>query len=142
MSWMQMAPFVLNTNGGVDEDGIVAAYHKAMDEQGVSRQQRPTLVSYHKGPLLDLAQWQLLSGFDRHSMSPDGMARIVTPELTLLLEADDTYWNLGCPPVEGVEVDFFGTPMPEAGRLPGPFQNLQKGKNRLVLWPVRMLCEQ
>lgn len=57
-------------------------------------------------------------------------------------KADDTYWNLDCPSVEGVEVDFFGTPMPEAGRLPGPFQNAQKGKNRLVLWPVRALCEQ
>ena len=42
-------------------------------------------------------------------------------------KADDTYWNLDCPPVEGVEVGFFGTPMPEAGRLPDPFSECPEG---------------
>jgi hypothetical protein len=47
-------------------------------------------------------------------------------------------WKMNCPRIERVDSDFFGQPLPTDKPLPGPFQNLTKGSNRLPLWPVRM----
>jgi hypothetical protein len=135
MSWLYMLPFVTNTNGGVNFDGMLKAFDKAMDAKGVPAEQRPRLINYHKGPLLGLEQWQALTKYDLHSAQPKGSADIVTRELLARVQFDEASWKLGCKPVEGVEKDFFGKPMP-AAPLPGPFQRLQKGGNEIVLWPV------
>jgi len=136
MSWMFMLPFVTNTNGGVSYEGMVAAYNRAMDEKGVPAEKRAALVNYHKGPLLNLEQWRLLTKYDAHSLQPKGGAGITAPELLAELNIDDSPWKLGCKAIDGVDKDFFGKPMPKDNPLPGPFQDLKKGANQFVLWPV------
>ena len=137
MTWLHMMPFVANINGGVDYDGIVEAYRKAWSESGDAMGDPPPLEEYHRGPLLDLIQWRILTGNDRHSTSAEKHVELVATEPTLRSDADDAYFTIECPAVEGVDRDFFGRPMPDDDRLPGPFQNLKRGKNQLLLWPIR-----
>ncbi len=135
MSWLHMMPFVANVNGGVDYDGIVAAFHKAYEEKGVAREDRPPILKYHRGPLLGLDGWRTLTGFDVHSDQPDARYGFVATELTASVEMKETPPQLGAQPIPGIERDFYGRPLP-AAPIPGPFQNLVRGKNRLNLWPV------
>ena len=86
--------------------------------------------------MLSLPQWQLL-GMDTHSrMTMSPRSEIRPQDLVVKLVMDKSAWELGCKPIKGVDKDFFGNPMPK-NPVPGPFQNLNEGENRFIIWPVR-----
>lgn len=55
--------------------------------------------------------------------------------LDIDLDFGDSLPALGCPPVAGVERDFFGAAIGNPA-LPGPFQRLEKGFSKILFWPL------
>ncbi len=86
---------------------------------------------------LALERWQQLMHQDEHSgvSDPGRQASFCAPTATFQFEADPALLSAPCQPVEGVDTDYFGKPLP-AHPLPGPFQDLQAGTNTLNLWPL------
>ena len=132
--------FVLNTAGGrVASDSIRHEFSAALDAGNVPRDEWPNLYLWTALPYLTLEQWRFFAKQDRNS-------RAVKPEHSTLrsrlleveLAFDESLRNFSCPPVKGVDRDFYGNPLPQPSPLPGPFQILEGGDNRLQIWPV--LC--
>ena len=107
----------------------------ALQANGVSKAEWPGPSTW---PAVALAHWRLLMGMDAHSV--DSASAVTTKldsgDLSLSLQAGPDLLQIGCPAVRGVDRDYFGKGMPTSGRLPGPFQALRQGSNRLSLWPV------
>ena len=134
-SQISYVPFVANTSGGHSIEQILALLEKAYEVNKVPTEERYIPRPFHFGPLLTLNQWQLL-GMDRHSLEPEIQGQgIRSRDMDLSFVIDDTPWMLGCKPINGIDNDFFGNPMPD-NPLPGPFQNLKKGENHYVFWPI------
>lgn len=132
--------FRINNNGGTLSPTDLAATIRA--KAGVD-----------STPNLPFAAWQRASGWDTHSIAlvienkrppeylkgagPERSARFAARELYVEFLDGGALQRLHCPPVPGVDRDFFGTPLPVAtpGALAGPFQTVTAEKNRFVLWP-------
>ena len=145
-------PFVANNKGPGGKPGAGLQYHEVVkqleiaykrgnvspDEGNQPRYFHKAGVgdSYYEGTMLSLRQWRLM-GMDKHSLMtsvPGNNIRAL--DLDVSLKVDESPWKLGCKPIRGVDKDFFGNPMP-GNPLPGPFQNLKEGDNRLIIWPVK-----
>lgn len=105
---------------------------------------------------LNLDQWREVSGNDIHSLTTrldkDMLGTFATEirmnfrrppkkeDFAVAREAAgepiDDLWMVKTVPVEGMDTDFLGNPFPKDNPRPGPFQQLVKGPNRLLLWPV------
>lgn len=133
--------FVLNTSGGRTAiDSIRIAFAESLDANQVPEMDRPNLNLWTIAPYLTLQQWRLFANHDLHSLvvkleHSTLRSRILDVELTF----DQSFWTMSCPPVDGVDTDFYGEPIPQTKAHPGPFQTLSKGNNWLQLWPV--LCK-
>jgi hypothetical protein len=132
--------FQLNSShAAIKAERMVAAFREALDRAGVPAGARPNLELWSQlGYPLDLDQWRLFSGNDRASATIKlyhEMLATRVPEFTVKLDAAP--WSVPCRPVAGVDRDYLGY---ELGRvqklLPGPFQHLRTGPNRIVLWPL------
>jgi len=160
-SWgspMHQPLLVLNTN----KDRVaIADLAQRLDQLPAER--RPNPVLWCEMPLCTLEQWQVVAGYDQHSCVP----RILRPrlglqDLVLDLVIDDSAARVGCQPVEGVDRDLLGAPLPRQP-LAGPCQNLQAAtefvdgkdyatphrgayerlgnpaqRNRIPLWPIQV----
>lgn len=160
--------FVWNTNKGrVPMTDLVQRFVKAMDAAGVPAEDRPNLKLWAQTPLLTFQQWQTATGFDRHSVVPVVLRPQFSPHtLRLQFVIDDSPAKVGCKPVDLVDRDLFGQPIPREGALAGPFQKLSmtpglddrsqvepfRGPfnrvkndaatlNRVLLWPLPELPE-
>ncbi len=85
---------------------------------------------------LPLDLWQAATGNDRTSTTTrctrdSLLARTIAWQFTF----DDAVTTVRCAPVTGVTHDWYGDQL-SAQPLPGPFQRLDAGENRIVLWPV------
>lgn len=119
--------------------------------RGLSPDQQPNLAQWLQRPDLSLTQWRAASGNDRNSLVTrlrDDMLGLHALELRLNAMTSgkeprpiEELWRVRTIAVPGVEEDFFGNPLPKEGALPGPFQNVEKGANRWLLWPVRPLLK-
>jgi hypothetical protein len=127
--------FSYNTSGTrVKSETVVAAFQRALAE--VPQSAHPNLALWAVLPYLSLDQWRLLSGNDKRSQTamlrhPMLRSRIFDVDL----DFGESLPAMECPPVEGVDRDYFGNPIGKAA-FPGPFQRLEKGLNRIVFWPV------
>ena len=145
-------PFVANNKGPGGKPGAGLQYHevveqleRAYEQNNVSPEEGNQPRYFHKagvgnpyyeGTMLSLAQWRLM-GMDKHSLMTSVLGNNIRAlGLDVSLKVDKSPWKLGCKPIRGVHKDFFGNPMPK-NPLPGPFQNLKEGDNRLIIWPVR-----
>jgi hypothetical protein len=108
-----------------------------MDSKGFNFSDHNVLIGkLSLGDRVDLGTWREKLGWDEHSTDRGLTGWSLDKEsLTLTLTVDDAFLEMKCPPVPGVERDFSGNPI-GAGSLPGPFQNLKKGKNTIRLWPI------
>lgn len=114
-------------------------------------EQRPNVKQWSERPDLTLDQWRALSGNDRNSLVTrisDDILGLHTLEVRFNFRRSgrnaspvEELWKVHSVPVEGVDADFFGNPLPKDGALPGPFQNVVKGPNRWLLWPVEPLLK-
>jgi len=140
-AWLLYVMLVANNSAGTNATAreAQAALDRAVAEEDIQAEDMPKVIKYQGGILLTLDQWQLLSKQDLHS----GIARLSRqaihtqdePYLTFRLN-NDVPFKLGCRPVQGVDKDFYGNPLPAENPLPGPFQNLKAGANLLRLWPA------
>lgn len=85
---------------------------------------------------LPLDLWRAATGNDQDSLATrctrdSLLARTIAWQFTF----DEAATALLCAPVAGVTHDWQGMPLSERP-LPGPFQRLDAGENRIVLWPV------
>jgi hypothetical protein len=120
-----------------DYEQVAAAFEEAMDRHGVRREQRPNLgpwIYHHK---LDLNLWRIFTGNDADAQvmkvnkpcmgTRTGFLEINLPEALRPLDGA---------PAEGVDRDLLGQPIPRNRALPGPFQQIERGFNRIVFWPA------
>jgi hypothetical protein len=118
------------------------------------------LTGLERRPELTLEEWRALTGNDRNSRITRIERDIVgtfalevrmnfrkpssREDFNVAREAGgweviDDLWQVGTVPLEGMDCDFLGHPFPEAGALPGPFQQVRKGPNRFLVWPVKAM---
>lgn len=132
--------FLSNTSHQhVKADAIVNDLRAALQRAGRPVPPAEALLYSPAGPTLSLEEWRLLTGFDLASRTLvlyHEMLGSRVPDFTF--RPDATIWRMDCPAVAGVDRDFLGRPMPDADRLPGPFQDVRAFEtNRYILWPVR-----
>ncbi len=94
-------------------------------------------ISMEQPAPLDLTAWREKTGNDANSRDPASpllQAGLKGSELTI--EAQPAFFEIAAVPTEGF--DFFGNAATRSPPLPGPFQTLVGGENRLRLWPPDM----
>ncbi|RPI21290.1 MAG: right-handed parallel beta-helix repeat-containing protein [Acidobacteria bacterium] len=160
--------FVLNTNKGrLEMKTLVDRFSHALETANVPKGDWPNLKLWEQNPLLTLAAWQLVAGYDRHSRVPAVLRPQFSPHsLVLQFLIDESPRRLGCNPVELVDRDLLGEPITAGNCLPGPFQKLNltsglddrsqvepfrgpfnrvpnrpENLNRILLWPLPELPE-
>lgn len=120
------------------KENTLALFKKSLEEAGIPKDEWPNLDWWQEHYYVPLGIWRKVLGNDLRSRVMrairDGLqSRLVSWEM----DFDATLGQVECAPVPGVDKDFFGRPMPAERPLPGPFQGLKEGRNRIVLWPVR-----
>ena len=151
--------FVVNTN----KDRVAITDLAKRLEKALTKEQRPNLALWKETPLLTLAQWQQVTGWDQYSRIPVLLRpNLGNADLVAEFVIDDTASRVGCKPVPGVDRDYQGKPMPRRNPKAGPFQSLKAASelsngedystpnrgayeklrkpsaiNRFALWPVR-----
>jgi hypothetical protein len=120
------------------EDVVVRDVKKKLKKAGVPKSQWPNFNLWKKHFLVSLDMWRKVFGGDKKSrimrVIRDGLqSRMVTLDFNF----DDTPHKVKCKPIAGVDKDFYGNKLPRKNPMPGPFQKLESGHNRIVLWPVR-----
>lgn len=119
--------FIYNTNKHrVAMEMLLDQFKQALDRAKVSSTERPNLEEWAELPLLTFDQWQLLTDNDRHSLLP----KVLRPDMSVSVPfvrfaIDDSPSKLDCKPIEGIDRDFLGNPMPKDKVMPGPFQQLK-----------------
>lgn len=151
--------FVVNTN----KDRVAITDLEKRLEKALTKEQRPNLALWKETPLLTLAQWQQVTGWDQYSRIPVLLRpNLGNADLVAEFVIDDAASRVGCKPVPGVDRDYQGKPMPRRNPKAGPFQSLMAASelsngedystpnrgayeklrkpsaiNRFALWPVR-----
>jgi Right handed beta helix region/Protein of unknown function (DUF1565) len=154
--------FIYNTNKGrVTLETLWNEFQQALDRATVPQSARPNLAEWMERPILTFEEWKLLTNNDRHSLIP----KIIRPDLSVSVPfvkfaIDDSPSKLNCKAIVGIEIDFFGNPIPTDKVNPGPFQQLKfepdlqdrshttryqgpygdlkvnKNLNTFLLWPI------
>jgi hypothetical protein len=119
-------------------DVVRASLQAALQKAGLPQDKWPNLATWAEQFFVRMEVWQAATGNDRNSKVfktiRDGLqSRLVGWHINL----DDTFRQVACKPIGGVDKDFLGQPMPPQNPLPGPFQRLDVGENDILLWPVR-----
>jgi len=119
-------------------ENTLALFERSLRAAGVPEEDWPNLRWWQEHYLVSLEIWRKVLGNDLESRVVrairDGLqSRVVSWEFDL----DDAVREVQCKPVSGVDRDFLGRPVPRERPLPGPFQELERGRNRVTLWPVR-----
>ncbi|MDR1279423.1 MAG: right-handed parallel beta-helix repeat-containing protein [Opitutaceae bacterium] len=119
-------------------DEATAGLRDKLAAAGIPADQWPNLAWWRWQPYLSLDHWRLFTGQDRHSREPWRAVQMqVRPqEATLTALMDAPVRTMNCPRVEGVDTDFYGTPLASGKTLPGPFQNLAETRRDYILFPV------
>jgi parallel beta-helix repeat protein len=127
------AAFVSNRWGGTNLQGILRSARRVL---GSSPQTWIGKDEVSDGVRLGLGEWRTLLGYDRQSRVSTAVSASLDRDLNLTLRVDDTLLQMKGPVVDGIDSDFEGRPLPPGARRPGPFGRLERGQNRIKLWPV------
>jgi hypothetical protein len=111
---------------------------EGLKQAGVPEEDWPTLAHWAEHYTLSFELWQKVTGNDAHSKTTrtirDGLS---AQRLNFKFRFDEALNQVQCRPIEGVDRDFFGLPLPERDLLPGPFQELQANEEtNLTLLPM------
>jgi len=144
--WLGFDPsptlFAINLNKSQTPiDQVYADLKAALARGNQPAESIPPFATWRRYPTLSLVQWRLLTGQDQHSIEPpDPLTLVLRPEVPVLtLKVKPELLQLDCPPVEGVDHDFFGNPIAGPHIRPGPFQDLDQNGIERILFPVRAL---
>lgn len=154
--WAGQAPqqFVWNHRSKfVKRERIVATLKKAFETGQLPKAEQPNFDQWSQTLALPLPWWQQLTGNDTNSIAPliqggevvnGAIAQgaitlgVSTPNLDVADPA--VFPQLAIPTLPLPSQDFWGTPINNSPRFPGPFQNWpQKGSVHWHLWPVESL---
>ena len=121
---------VHNNQGRVKSDVIINAYQQVLVDKKIPEAQQPRFAEWIKDGRVNLANWQAIMQQDQHSVEAPACSMSLSPGdgVFTVLEADST-WSTSCPPIKGIEKDFFGRNIAEAN-CAGPFGKIQPGFNR------------
>ena len=85
-----------------------------------------------------LDQWRAFMGWDKASAVDKHAVASLNPETWgLKLTVGTRTLRAETRPIEGIDIDFVGGPLPKQDAIVGPFQNLKRGENRYSVWPIR-----
>ncbi|MGR3274501.1 right-handed parallel beta-helix repeat-containing protein [Acaryochloris marina NIES-2412] len=151
--WAGQAPqqFVWNHRSKfVKRERIVATLKKAFETGQLPKTEQPNFDQWSQTLALPLPWWQQLTRNDTNSIAPliqggevvnGAIAQgaitlgVSTPNLDVADPA--VFPQLAIPTLPLPSQDFWGTPISNSPRFPGPFQNWpQKGSVHWHLWPV------
>jgi hypothetical protein len=95
----------------------------------------PLPSDWCRRPVLDLVSWQRVRRLDQHSRELPGALKVLvrSKSLALRLDHDGRLSEMACPAVSGITLDFFGRLLATDGVFPGPFQQLEKGRQEFTL---------
>lgn len=103
-----------------------------------------------KGVAMNLTQWKRATGNDFHSVTTHTNVELDLKTFELVISEDDVANKLHAPPAatvrpransrfsRTVDKDFLARPMPAKNLLPGPFQQVRRGVNKILVWPVKV----
>lgn len=103
-----------------------------------------------KGFAMNLPQWQAATGNEKNSLLGNISIKLDTITFELELVVDNNVNRLNCRPVQALHVrdfsrfarvidkDFLAHSMGTNRWLPGAFQNIRPGLNKLIAWPVKL----
>jgi parallel beta-helix repeat protein len=100
------------------------------DGQRAAARMGPLSLQWNRDPVLDLATWQGLTGFDAHSREQPAAFRVLVRAraLSLRIDYDGKLADFRCPPVPGITRDLMGAALPPGDVLPGPFLTWTTGR--------------
>jgi len=135
--------FFANNKSEVSLEHILGALNKAYSDAGVPEENRSMPLQYGDGFMLTFDQWRILMDMDKNSQVADISNlswQLLHPgqEPWVAFCGNEALEKVICKKVEGLDVDFLGSMMPEKNAVPGPFQKINKmGNYRFRIWPVR-----
>jgi parallel beta-helix repeat protein len=136
--------FTLGSNDKrISEERLTEVLTEAFDRHNYPDSLRPNMALWKKQPLLRMEWWQLVFGNDLNSFTPlihtgeieDGAIQkgeigFSGSNLRFEIRNGRVFTQFRCPPVEGVDRDFYGNPLEGETVFPGPFQEYKDGFNR------------
>lgn len=143
--------FVVNTNGGrIPIEQLIESLDTVLEEHEVPRDKRPNFTLWTHQPYVTSQWWQMLMEHDQHSsfslVEEGEIENGAVQKGSFNFSARGThiqfaqgllFHQLRCPPVVGVDNDFYGHEMVTDGHVyPGPFQKITPGFNLFHLWRV------
>jgi hypothetical protein len=111
-----------------------------LSEKQFPEVKRPDSIMFKKHFLVSLDVWRSVLNNDLNSIEirviRDGLqSRILSWEF----DVPETIFNVECSRVPGIDKDFHGDTIKTDRLIPGPFQDLQSGRVRVILWPMSNL---
>ncbi len=136
--------FTLGSNDRrVSEERLAEILTEAFDRHHYPDSLRPNMALWKKQPLLRFEWWQMVTGNDLNSFAPEihtgdvengaierGEIGFSASNLRFETRNGRTFNQFRCPPIAGVDRDYYGNPIHGELVLPGPFQHYQDGFNR------------
>jgi parallel beta-helix repeat protein len=119
--------YLINPWGGVSTSQLVESVERRVGA-------RPPLWN-DAAPILNLKDWQHVSGWGFNSIEADVARASLSSELELTLDLDQAARQLRAVPVAGASADYFGNPIPKEGARLGPFQQSTPQAIPGRLWP-------
>lgn len=99
--------------------------------------QRDQQQSQLSTDMIDLAQWQKLFSTETHSMAEPGWTvKYDADTLNLTITVPQQGVGLRCPPLSGLDRDFYNQAYPAGDVMPGPFIDLHAGNQVIQTWPI------
>ena len=132
------APFAINCyQDDIKPRDVAEELRRRLKQASTADQQLPEADAWAKNPRLTLDNWRLSlerdQGSQQHRMAVRCDDRSLPASLTLTLDA--AIAKMPCTRVEGLSADFREKALPPSRPLPGPFQGLQSGENKIGLEP-------
>jgi hypothetical protein len=84
---------------------------------------------------MSLHEWQVVSGWGSAGEEVEAAEVHLSDDLVLTLNLGNAARQRTAEPLAGIDVDYFGVPIPRQAATIGPFQQLNDGANTLRLWP-------
>jgi len=138
-------------DGRIPKDTLANALKAAFVRNNYPVEKYPNFEIWKSSPLLPLDWWQMLTGYDKHSLAPvfdkaqvengaieKGAVSLSELNLTLLVRNGKTFKLMKCHRIQGVDVDFYGNKLEESQVLPGPFSTYPEKNHEFVLIPPEL----
>ncbi len=133
------AAFAVNQyQGKFKMDDVAQELRRRLLAAGEPNDRLPEPSRWGKDPRLTLDEWRLLMEMDANSVAGEIIVRCDDQALPaqLHMTLDQRVRDLAATPLDGIDQDFRGQPLPKGRALPGPLQGLGAGETTVTLEPA------